>query len=571
MLLQNYSFTRVPFYFQRMLDEIGKQNQRTVILHNILMVMIFTAIMGVSMFMMRKLIIGVSRKIEYELRERIYHKLLSLDYIFYQENQTGDLMSRCTNDLDHVRTLLGPGVMYIPNSITRIALFLPILLHLSPSLVFWFGICLILLVIVILSLFPVLRPMFRQIQEAMGFMNNRVWQVISGISSIKQYTAEKIETHRFEDLNKQYIKKQMRVVRLEETMRPLFFLLLSISELVILWVGGSQVIQGKMTLGQLLQFNVMISLLTFPMLALGWIMSLIQQGISAMNRINYILDKPVEDESAKKTLPESVPVLTVRNLTFSYPRREDKALQNINLTIKPGQTIGITGPVGCGKSTLLNVMTGLMKPGRGQVFVDDTDICDARLEDFYKKIGVVSQVPFLFSRSISDNITLGPKELDEETIRQAADNAGLEKDIESFPEGLRQLIGERGIMLSGGQKQRVAIARALGKCSPILIMDDPLSSVDSKTEEHILNSLKIHRCYSTLILVSHRISVLKITDVIYVMDKGTVVEEGNHTDLIRQNGLYARLARLQQLESENGNGTETGNEMENGNENGIRY
>jgi len=413
--------------------------------------------------------------------------------------------------------------------------------------------------------------MFRQIQEAMGFMNNRVWQVISGISSIKQYTAEKIETHRFEDLNKQYIKKQMRVVRLEETMRPLFFLLLSISELVILWVGGSQVIQGKMTLGQLLQFNVMISLLTFPMLALGWIMSLIQQGISAMNRINYILDKPVEDESAKKTLPESVPVLTVRNLTFSYPRREDKALQNINLTIKPGQTIGITGPVGCGKSTLLNVMTGLMKPGRGQVFVDDTDICDARLEDFYKKIGVVSQVPFLFSRSISDNITLGPKELDEETIRQAADNAGLEKDIESFPEGLRQLIGERGIMLSGGQKQRVAIARALGKCSPILIMDDPLSSVDSKTEEHILNSLKIHRCYSTLILVSHRISVLKITDVIYVMDKGTVVEEGNHTDLIRQNGLYARLARLQQLESENGNGTETGNEMENGNENGIRY
>jgi len=499
---------------------------------------------------MRKLIIGVSRKVEYELRERIYHKLLSLDYLFYQQNETGDLMSRCTNDLNQARTLLGPGVMYIPNSLSRLALFLPVLIHLSGSLMLVMGLIMSVLVIAIIVLLPLLRPLFLQIQQAMGTMNNRVWQVISGISSIKQYAVEEIEIQRFRDLNKEYIKKQMRAIKLQQFFLPFFFFILSATELVILWMGGRQVINGQMTLGELLQFNLLIANLTFPILALGWMMSLIQQGISALGRINYILDYPVEDRTNKQGLASEEPVISATHLTYRYPGHSEPVLKDINLTIKPGETIGITGPVGSGKSTLLNILTGLLKPECGQVFVNGTDICDIELEDFYNHVAVVSQEPFLFSRTVSENIALGPCELPMEVIRQAAENAGLKKDIESFHDDYDQAIGERGITLSGGQKQRVAIARALGKCAPLLVMDDPLSSVDSRTEEHILRSLKDHRCYKTLILVSHRISVLKIADTVYVMDDGAIVEQGNHGGLMRKKGLYSRLARMQQMEME---------------------
>ncbi len=541
---------RIPGFMQIILDEIGHQNRSQVIYSNIIKIIIFTAIMATSLFLMRKLIIGVSRKIEFELRERIYHKLLSLHYLFYQENETGDLISRSTNDLSSVRTLLGPGIMYIPNSLTRMVFFLPVLLSLSPTLVLQIGIVMLVLVIAIVKLLPMLQPLFQIIQEAMGIMNNRVWQIISGISAIKQFTSEKIEIQRFNTLNQEYLKKQMDVVKLQELLRPMFVFLFSVSELIILYFGGKQVISGKMSIGQLLQFNIMITYLTFPILALGWMMSLIQQGITAMKRIDYILDYPVEDIENKKRLCSDEPILEIRNLNYSYPRHDQLVLKDLNITIKPGQTIGITGPVGCGKSTLVNILNGLLKPQPGQVFVDGTDICDINLEDYYHHVAVVAQDPFLFSRTVKENISLGPNELSEETVQQAADNAGLTQEIQSFPQGFEQVIGERGITLSGGQKQRMAIARALGKCAPVLIMDDPLSNVDSRTEEHILKSLKIHNCYKTLILISHRISVLKIADVIYVMDDGSVIEQGNHLQLMRKKGLYSKLARLQQMEME---------------------
>jgi ATP-binding cassette subfamily B protein len=550
MLVQNYSYMKVPQYMREMLDEISGQNRTPIIHKAIIYIILYTLILAVALFLMRKLIIGVSRKIEYELRRNIFHKLLSLDYLFYQQNETGDLMSRCTNDLNHVRTLLGPGVMYIPNSLSRLVLFLPVLIQLSGSLMLVIALIMMVLVAAIIKLLPMLRPLFQQIQEAMGTMNNRVWQAVSGISSIKQYTAEEIEINRFKDLNNQYIKKQMAVVKLQEFLRPFFFFIFSVTELVILWIGGKQVINGQMTLGELLQFNLMIGALTWPILALGWMMSLMQQGISALGRINYILDQPIEDQTTRQSLSSEEPVISIKDLTYSYPGHTSTVLKNINLTIKPGQTIGITGPVGSGKSTLLNILTGLLKPECGKVFINGTDICDIDLEDFYSHVAVVSQEPFLFSRTVSENISLGPYELPMEAIEKAAENAGLSKDIRAFHEGFSQAIGERGITLSGGQKQRVAIARALGKCAPFLVMDDPLSSVDSKTEEHILSSLEAHRCYKTLILVSHRISVLKIADIVYVLDDGVIVQQGSHNDLVGQTGLYANLARTQQMEME---------------------
>lgn len=550
MLVQNFAYMKVPRFMREMLDEISGQNRAGVIWKNIWLILIFTAVLAVSLFLMRKLIIGVSRKIEYQLRKRIFHKLLSLDYLFYQENETGDLMSRCTNDLNHVRTLLGPGVMYIPNSLSRVVFFLPVLIALNGTLMLIMAAIMMLLVVAILLLLPLLRPLFKSIQEAMGTMNNRVWQTISGISAIKQFTAEESEISRFEDLNKTYIKKQMAVVRIQEALRPLFIFVFSITELVILWIGGKHIIAGTMTIGELLQFNILISYLTFPILALGWMMSLMQQGISALGRVNHILDHPEEDRESKAKLDTTDPVIRVENLDYNYPGHDEPAVKDINITITPGKTIGITGPVGCGKTTLLNVITGLLKPKRGMVFVNGTDICDVDLEDFYSKVAVVSQEPFLFSRTVSENIGLGPREIPIETIKNAAENAGLGKDVKAFHDGYDQAIGERGITLSGGQKQRVAIARALVQCAPILVMDDPLSNVDARTEERILCNLKSHHCYRTLILVSHRISVLKITDAVYVMDEGRIVESGNHDGLMEQDGLYAKLARTQQMEME---------------------
>lgn len=551
MLLQNYCFMKVPQYIREILDEIGGQNRWPVISLDILNILLYTAGMAVSLFLMRKLIIGVSRKIEYLLREQIYHKLLSLDYLFFQQNETGDLMSRCTNDLNHVRTLLGPGVMYIPNSLSRLVLFLPVLIGLSGSLMGVLGIIMGILVVVIFTLMPMLRPLFQQIQEAMGSMNNRVWQVISGISTIKQYTAEKTEIRRFKELNEEYVKKQMAVVKLQQLLRPLFIFLFSITELVILWMGGGQVIKGQMTMGELLQFNIMVAQLVFPILALGWIMSLMQQGISAMRRINHILDQPEEDPRGKQPLESDEPGFEIRGLTYHYPGHAKEVLKNIHLSIETGRTIGITGPVGSGKSTLLNILTGLLKPEPGQVFIDGIDFCDVDTRTLYSRMAIVAQDPFLFSKTVADNIALGPDGMIEAAIEKAAADAGLAKDIEGFHDGYNQMVGERGITLSGGQKQRVAIARALGKCAPMLVLDDPLSNVDARTETRILENLREHHCYHTLIVVSHRVSVLKDADVICVLDDGEVVEEGNHQDLVqKEGGLYARLAKLQQMEME---------------------
>ncbi|MCP5104403.1 MAG: ABC transporter ATP-binding protein [bacterium] len=553
MLVQNYSYMKVPKYMRIILDEIDGANRAGVIRTNILYILLFTAVMAVSLFLMRKLIIGVSRKIEYQLRRQIYHKILSMDYLFFQQNETGDLMSRCTNDLNHARTLLGPGVMYIPNSLSRLVMFLPVLIGLSGSLMLILGLIMVVLVVFIVVLLPLLRPLFLQIQEAMGEMNNRVWQVISGISTIKQYTAEKMEIDRFKTLNEEYIKKQMAVVKLQELLRPLFFFVFSITELVILWVGGKQVINGTMTMGELLQFNVMISYLTFPILALGWMMSLIQQGISALGRINYILHHPVEDGDKKKALHTNEPRYHIDNLTYRYPGHDKEVLKGINLTIEPGQTIGITGPVGSGKSTLLNILTGLLKPEPGQVSINGTDIGDIDPRSLYSHMAVVAQEPFLFSRTVAENIALGPldpEEISTEAIEKAAENAGLSKDIDAFHEGIDQVVGERGITLSGGQKQRVAIARALIKCAPVLVLDDPLSNIDARTEARILENLQSIHCFQTLIVVSHRISVLKTTDMIYVLEDGAIAQQGKHNRLIHKKGLYARLAKLQQMEME---------------------
>ncbi len=426
MLFQNYGAMRVPSYFQKILDEITGANRPAIIGGLILTACLWAAGTVISLYVMRRLIIGASRLIEYSLRERIYGRLLELDYSFFQAHETGDLVSRTTNDLDNVRTLLGPGIMYIPNSLGMFVFFFPVLFRLNGPLMIIVTAVLAAMVALVFIILPRLQPLFTRIQESTGKINSRVWQVVSGMTTVKLHTMESGEEKRFTSLNKDFLRRNMSLAKAQEFLWPTFGFVFAVTQLVILLIGGGSVISGAMSLGQLLQFNVMITALTFPVMSLGWIMSLIQQGISAMGRINVILDGPSELRSDWKELPGSTLSFDVRGLTFVYPGQEKPSLHGIALSIKAGEFVGITGTIGSGKSTLVNVLTGLMKPPRGSVFVNGIDIRDVEPAALFQRIGIVSQSPFLFSRTLAENIAMGKDgTAGEVRVKEAAELAGL--------------------------------------------------------------------------------------------------------------------------------------------------
>ena len=574
MLAQNLGYTLVPAQMRRILDEVTAANRTPVILQHVLLGLAAALLTVVSMFAMRRLIIGTSRRVEYSLRKTIHNKLLALDSAFYQDHQTGDLISRSTNDLNDVRTLVGPGLMYIPNSLSRLAFFIPVLAGLSSRLLLIVGAVMLVLVASIVIVMPRLRPLVRAVQEQVGVINARAWQVISGVTTLKLYTGEDLQTRRFEKLNTDYIRKQMRVVRFRGFLWPLYMFLFSCIELVVLLVGGREVISGSMSLGELLQFNAMMAVLVFPVLSLGWVMSLLQQGIAAMGRINSILDHPVENKDNWRPLTGPTLSYVLRDLRFVYPGADSSArdaLREVNLEIRPGMTVGIVGTVGSGKSTLVNLLAGVLRPEPGMLMVNGMDIRDVDPESLFSKVALVPQESFLFSTTIAENILLGPDEVDLradaeglagaivgraealEQAREAAEIANVHEDIATFPEAYETLVGERGITLSGGQKQRVAIARAWRKAAPVVIFDDSLSSVDSRTEKRILSNLEgLKGEDRTLIVVSHRVAVLKDADVVYVLDEGRIAERGDHLTLMHARGLYYRLWELQHLREQMG-------------------
>ncbi len=549
MIVENYCAMRVPGFFQRIVDELAAGNRGGVIVSLILQACIYIAVLAVSLYLMRRLIIGASRLIEYSLRERLYDRILELDYTFFQAHETGDLVSRTTNDLDNVRTLLGPGIMYIPNSLSMFTLFFPALFRLNGVLMLIVTGVLAAVIVLVFTVLPRLMPLYRAIQESTGKINSRVWQIVTGISTVKLFTMEKEEEKRFGELNAGFMRRNMRLAAAQEILWPTFILVFSITQLVIVLYGGKLVIGGVMTMGQLLQFSVMVTTLTFPVMSLGWIMSLIQQGISAMGRINVILEGQAEERSDWRKLPDSSLSFEVRNLSFSHHGQSRLCLDNVSLSIRPGEFVGITGTIGSGKSTLVNVLTGLLKPPRGTVFVNGVDVRDVEPAELFRSIGIVSQSPFLFSRTLAENIAMGMDgHGDDERVRRVTDLAGLAGDVAAFPDGYDQMLGERGITLSGGQKQRTAIARALMKDSPVVMLDDSLSSVDARTEAVIIENLRGLRGAKTLIVVSHRISPIKGADRIYVLHEGRIVEEGPHAHLASLGGLYERLVRYQQME-----------------------
>lgn len=558
MFIMNYCYTRVPIYMKNILNEVRAENRPHIIFEETAYALFFSAFTAYCMFQMRQLIIGASRHIEYKLRKELFNKLIYQDFSFFAKNKTGDLISRCTNDLDQVRVLLGPGIMYLPNSISRLILFAPILISLNFKLSVALFILITILILMIIFIMPLTKPLHKAIQEHIGSINDRVWQVLSGIHTIKLYTRERIEEKRFKSLNREYIKRNMKSEAVQAFLWPFFMTLFGATELLIIGIGGREVILGNMSLGELLQFKVMIAILAFPVLSLGWVMSVLQQGISAMERIELILNSKQEKQvdAGKQVKPDNAHI-ELKNLNFNYPDHEQATLKNINLSIQPGEVVGITGPVGSGKSTLISLITGTLQPKRGELFIGGVDVLDIAPEDHYSLFAYVPQNTFLFSNTIENNVALYHldasneiKEDDRKLVEKVSKLAALDKDVQTFKNDYREVVGEKGVTLSGGQKQRVSIARALFKNVELLIFDDALSAVDADTEKEILDHIKQLSLTHSMIIVSHRISSMRFTDRVYYLDKGSIAEHGSHEELLQHGGHYANIAKLQQLKNE---------------------
>ena len=552
MVGQNYALLRGSELLKLLLDEIAAgANERAVVLGLIAQAFAFAVGVGACMYGMRRLIIGVSRDVEYELRDLLYRKLLALGFDFYQRRRTGDIISRCTNDLNDVRTLLGPGIMYLPDALSRLALFAPVLVGLHAVMAGALGALMVSLVAVIVVVTPRLRPRFRRVQELVAAINDRVWQIVTGINTVKLYGLAASETERFRELNRRYIAANVGLARTRGVLWPLLQFMYGLATLLLLLLGGGAVIRGTLTIGELLQFAAIVGILTFPVLSLGWVSSLIQQGVSAMERIRAILDHRV---AARPAHPLPVPAgplaMTAHDVSYRFPNADRDALTGVNLTIDAGRTLGITGGVGSGKSSLVLLLAGIAAPSSGTLTFNGVDAAAIDPHAYRGRIAYVPQEPFLFSATVAENIAMGSEqEVSRDRIVAAARLAAVDEDIARFPDGYDTMVGERGITLSGGQRQRVAIARALVRDSDLLIMDDALSSVDSDTETAILTSLRTLQASRTIVIVSHRVSALKLAERIAIMEGGTVVEVGSHKRLLRLRGRYARLAELQQLEA----------------------
>jgi ATP-binding cassette subfamily B protein len=505
---------------------------------------------GIFQYWMRVIIIGISRDIEYDLRNDLFRHLVSLSPDYYGRTRTGDIMARATNDLNAVRMMLGPGVMYWFETSLTFALAILIMVRVDWRLAFFAVLPAPAVSLAVIFFGRRIHERFEQLQAMFSDISSRVQENLSGVRMIRAYAQEKAEIRRFEELNRQYIAQNIKLVRIQGLFQPLLEALIGMTFLVVLWVGGQQVLAGRISVGSFVMFNTYMGMLVWPMIALGWVVNLMQRGSASLGRINQILNErpTICSPEASTPLGEVMGEIEFRSATLDYGT--GPALDNIDLRIEAGSTLAVVGRTGSGKSTLVGLIPRLMDPTAGAVLLDGIDLRHADPQELRRHIGFVPQETFLFSATIAENIAFGVESAMPEQIRRAAELAGLSGDIEDFPAGYQTMVGERGITLSGGQKQRTAIARAILRNPRILILDDALSSVDTMTEERILTHLAGVMRGRTVILISHRVSTVRQADRIVVLERGRIVEEGTHAALVEAGGYYAELSQKQMLEEE---------------------
>jgi ATP-binding cassette subfamily B protein len=508
------------------------------------------AVKGLFQFWMRVVLIGMSRDIEYDLRNDLFGHLVALSPDFHQRHRTGDIMARATNDLNAVRMMLGPGVMYWTETSLTVILAVAVMLWFDWRLAVMALMPAPLVSLAVILFGRRLHDRFERIQAMFSDISSRVQENLAGVRMVRAFVQEQAEMRRFEELNKDYVQENIRQAQLSGLFQPLLEALIGFTFLLVLWVGGQRVLAGKLSLGEFVMFHTYMGMLIWPMIAMGWVVNLMQRGTASFGRIRQIFEERPSIAAPASPVPMPAVRGRIEFQAASVSYSSGVALDGVNLTIPAGSTMAIVGHTGCGKSTLVNLIPRLLDPTGGSVRLDGVDLRQLDPEDLRRHIGFVPQETFLFSATMAENIAFGVDDATPAQIRHAAELAGLAGDIGSFPAGYATLVGERGITLSGGQKQRTAIARALLRDPKILILDDALSSVDTLTEERILTALAALLKGRTVILISHRVSTVRQADRIAVLEKGRVVEEGTHAELISSGGYYADLHQKQLLEEE---------------------
>ncbi|HJR50769.1 MAG TPA: ABC transporter ATP-binding protein [Gemmatimonadales bacterium] len=554
VVISNFFVTLGPRFLERGIDALRQQEPFREVQIAVALLLAVALAGGVARYGMRELLNSGSRRVETDLRDRLYRHLQRMSAEFYDRYPTGDVMSRTTNDLLAVRMVAGPALMYLVDTSIRALLIAPAMLTINPRLTLLAFLPLLGLPVIMITLGGLVHRRSEAIQAHFGVLTSHAHENLSGVRVVRAYRQETAETAHFRELSEEYLRRNLSLARVQGLFFPLLTTMGGLSAVVVLYVGGQQVMTGQVSVGEFVAFGVYLGMLVWPMIALGWAVNLVQRGAASMARINALFREPpaIASPANPSRLPPARGGRAVEfdRVWFRYPGVGERGwvLENVSFTVQPGRSLAIVGATGAGKSTLVDLLVRAHDPGRGSIRLDGVDVRQLDLAELRREVGFVPQETFLFGETLRDNVLLGAP--DDGRLERVAEVSQLAEALPALPSGFDTMLGERGINLSGGQKQRAAIARALAQDPPVFVLDDALSAVDAHTEARILAALRGALTGRTSLIVSHRLAAVRDADWILVLEEGRIVEQGVHADLIGRGGRYWELLRRQQLEEE---------------------